>query len=276
MLTGIKIIPVILGITGVVGGGSFGLTTYLMNNYGQQIKERVVSERKNSDKPDNPSTLIAEGDRGKNPDENLRSPELHEKNDELPSPKDIKEVVEPIVSSLTNSQNDDHSLIQVEDNLDSHFSEDSDGPKRKEDYLKAKQEGRIMAQYIYRNNDYSVDEENSSDVVELSTTCEYWVDLHKENKKTMPQSDCEVLISENLETQDKNQPIMWLKFKEQGFSVIPKEHFYSLGSDDNYSSIIMKGESWAEGSFVCSSKQSGTSEIVISCEKSVTENPISE
>ncbi|ADX97747.1 hypothetical protein [Mycoplasma suis] len=240
VLSGMKIIPVILGITGVVGGGSFGLTTYLMNKSGDGIQKEKAIDLKI---------------------ENFKDHQKTEK-DSLPisSQNDEGQLVGDSIDSLEVKSEEEKDDSQ---DLSELLVEDSN---IRESYLSAKENKKIIAEYIYRNNE---DDNNF-----LYPICEYWIEPKNETgKKLTPQQECLELISKSIEESKREKSLMWLRVDEQHFQSIFKEYFYSFSEDVDSSRGLFEREQWSYGSdWICITTTKANSEgIVVGCEKKSSE-----
>ncbi|ADX97748.1 hypothetical protein [Mycoplasma suis] len=137
--------------------------------------------------------------------------------------------------------------------------------KEEESYSRAKKNGKVIAQFIYKDDYFG----SSSEVTgTLKAKCEYWTELNKESRKVMSESECQELIEELPEIKNGNKPIRFLKFDERGNFAIPKEYFYFLREDEDYLLSMLRGEQISEGPWTCSSKQKiDSKELIIKCEK---------
>ncbi|ADX97749.1 hypothetical protein [Mycoplasma suis] len=276
LFSGIKIIPVILGITGVVGGGSFGLTTYLINKE-QERKSEEVDTRVPVDKP------IISGSSGN--DSSFQNPSIGKITNEH-SPASATQITsaalpdDPDKLDTLSSNIEDHLGVEVMDNEgDDEVGsaetlggiEDLDSQQKeldkqmKEDYSKAKEGKQIVATYFLREKEYIENEKEGN----FQVTCEYWTSFQQEAGKNMTEEDCQQFISENLEISKENKPLKWMKVSEQGIMTIPKQYFSSISVDSSDSSWVREEEKWTLGAeWLCSTTtKRETNEIVISCEE---------
>ncbi|ADX97743.1 hypothetical protein [Mycoplasma suis] len=241
-LVGTKIIPVVLGLSGIAAGGSFSLTSYLTNkpNYVDSKENSLPSKQKEIDESDN-------------------TQDLSSSLSDLTDSEDEKLGIEGdrVEGNLETDISDSQLGEEIEDSFG--WDNNSENTENQEIYEKAKSSSGIIAEYIYRDNEYDGDE--------LRTFCDYWTKVDQISGTQMPDKDCQEL--ENQEEKEKNKPIMWLRANKNDFQNIFPKYFY-LSSGETIDPFENKGKEdarWTYGSNWSCITTEHLDKTVVSCEK---------
>ncbi|ADX97741.1 hypothetical protein [Mycoplasma suis] len=279
VFSGIKIIPLTLGLSGIVAGGSFSLTSYLMN--GKDVSKKNFFEKSSSSKRD----LSGQHDLKNSQDtQNLgKDAKTVIDGEETKDQHSTEDLSSGIKSSSLEGENDfqEDSTLEESTNkdLESHFPSDEglenshlddsswdidpENPINKKSFEDAKSNSKIIAEHIYSiyRSGYEESREN------LETFCEYWENSQQLEGKLVPKDECQKWVETEIKFSG-DHPIMWLRANQNNFEVIFEKYFHHPPSS-MYSDALEEDKEifWTYGDgWNCSTTKKSES-IIASCEK---------